>query len=50
MIIIYFTQSAKKYENLLLMQDFDIWLSLRYNLEIKVIQLNNKINYIKTKE
>lgn len=50
MAIIYFTQLAKKNENLLLMQDFVTWLVLQYNLEFKVIRSNNEMSSIKTKK
>ena len=50
MTIIYFTQSAKENENLLLIQDFVAWLALQYNLEVNIIQSDNKINYMKRKE
>ena len=50
MAITYFTQSAKEDENLPLVQDFVTWLALRYNLEVKIIQLDNEMNSIKTKE
>ena len=46
MAITYFTQSAKKNKNLLLMQDFVTWLILQYNFEVKVIYSNNEINCI----
>ena len=32
------------------MQDFVIWLALRYNLEVKVIRSENEMSCIKTKE
>ena len=50
MAITYFIQSAKEDKNLLLTKDFLTWLALRYNLEIKVIQSNNKMNRIKTRD
>ena len=50
MAISYLTQSAKKDENLLLVQDFVTWLALRYNLEVKIIRSVNEMNHIKTKE
>ena len=50
MAVMYFTQLAKKDENLFLMQDFVTWLMLQYNLEIKVIRLDNKMNRIKTRD
>ena len=49
MAITYFTQSVKKNKNLSLIQDFVTWLALRYNLEVKVIRSDNKMNRIKTK-
>lgn len=49
-VITYFNQSAKENENLSLIQDFVTWLALQYNLEVKIIQSVNKINYIKTKK
>ena len=48
--ITYFTQSAKEDKNLPLIQDFATWLVLWYNLEVKVIRSDNKMNCIKTKE
>ena len=50
MAVTYFTQSAKKDKNLFLTQDFVIWLALQYNLEVKVIQLDNEMNRIKTRD
>ena len=47
--VIYFTQSAKEDENLSSIQDFVTWLALHYNLEVKIIQSDHKINCIKTK-
>lgn len=32
------------------MQDFVTWLAIQYNLEVRVIQSNNTIKLIKTKE
>lgn len=49
MTITYFTQLAREDENLLLTQSFITWLALRYNLEVKIIRSDNKINWIKTK-
>ena len=49
MVITYFTQSAKEDKNLSLLQDFVTWLALRYNLEVKIISLDNEMNQIKTK-
>lgn len=37
MAIIYFTESPKEDENLPLTQDFVTWLTLRHDLEVKVI-------------
>lgn len=50
MAITYLTKSAKKDENFLLIQDFITWLALQYNVEFKIIQLDNKISCIKTKK
>lgn len=50
MIVIYFTQLSKEDKNLLLIQDFITWLALQYNLEVKIIQLDNEINCVKTKD
>ena len=50
MAITYFTQLVKEDKNLPLLQDFVTWLALRYNLEIKIIRLDNKINWIKTRD
>ena len=44
MAITYFTQSAREDENLLLTQGFVTWLVLHYNLEVKIIRSDNKIN------
>ena len=48
MAVTYFTQSAKESENLPLTQNLVNWLTKRYNLHIKVIRWDNKINRIKT--
>ena len=49
MAMTYFTQSSKESKNLLLVTDFVTFLALRYNLEVKVIHLDNKLNRIKTR-
>ncbi len=50
MAVNYFTQSAKKSHNLLLTQNLVNWLAKRYNLDVKVIRSDNKMNRIKTTE
>lgn len=50
MTVTYFTQSAKEDENLSLTQDFVTWLALQYNLEVKIIRSDNKMNRIKTRD
>ena len=49
MAMAYFTQTSKEDENLLLITDFIIFLALQYNLKVKVICSDNKLNRIKTK-
>ena len=44
MAITYFTQSAKESENLPLIQNLVNWFAKHYNLYIKVIRLDNKMN------
>ena len=44
MAVIYFTQSAKESENLLLTQNLINKLAKCYNLDIKVIRSDNEIN------
>ena len=48
MAVTYFTQSAKKSENLPLTQNLGNWLAKRYNLNVEIIRLDNKMNQIKT--
>ncbi len=50
MAVNYFTQSAKETENLPLTQNLVNWLTNRYNLDVKVIRLDNEMNGIKTTE
>ncbi len=50
MAVTYFTQSAKKSENLLLTQNLVNWLAKCYNLDVKVIRSYNEMNRIKTTE
>ena len=50
MAVIYFTQSVKESEILPLTQNLVNWLAKRYNLDVKVICLDNKMNRIKTTE
>lgn len=50
MVMIYFIQSLKKDEKLLLMQDCVTWLTFWYNLKVKIIWSYNRMKYIKTKE
>lgn len=50
MVSTYFTQSAREDKNLSLTQAFVIWLALRYNLEVKIIRSDNKMNRIKTRD
>ena len=50
MAVSYFTQSAKKSENLPLPQNLVKWLAKRYNLDVKVIRSDNKTNRIKKTE
>ena len=45
----YFTQSAKKNENLPLVKNFMNWLARRHNLDVKVIWTNNEMNRLKTR-
>ena len=45
----YFTQSSKENKNFLLVTNFVTFLALRYNLEVKVICLDNELNCIKTR-
>lgn len=47
MTIIYFMQLAKKCENLPFIRNFVNWFAKCYNLNIKVIYLDNKMNQIK---
>lgn len=48
MAITYFTKLAKKTENLFLIKNLVNWLARQYNLHVKVVRLNNKMNQIKT--
>ncbi len=48
MAVTYFMQSAKESQNLPLTQNFVNWLAKRYNLDVKVIRSDNKMNRIKT--
>lgn len=48
--VTYFTQLAKKDKNLSLTQDFMTWLALQYNFKVKIIQLDNEMNRIKTRK
>ena len=50
MAVTYFMQSAKESQNLPLTQNFVNWLAKRYNLDVKVIRSDNKMNRIKTTE
>ncbi len=50
MTVTYFTKSVKKRENLPLTQNLVNWLAKNYNLEVKVIRLDNELNWIKTSE
>ncbi len=50
MAVTYFTKSDKESENLPLSQNLVNWLAKRYNLDVKVISSDNKINQIKTTE
>ena len=49
MAMTYFTQTSKESENLPLVTDFVTFLALRYNLKVKVIRSDNKLNRIKTR-
>lgn len=49
MNIIYFSKLAKKKGNLSLIKNFVTKLELWYNFKVKIILLDNKIKYIKTK-
>ena len=50
MAVTYFTQSAKESENLPLTQNLVNWLAKLYNLDVKVIRLDNEMNRIKTRD
>lgn len=50
MAVTYFTQSLKEDKNLPLTQDFVIWVALQYNLKVKVIRSDNKMNRVKTRD
>lgn len=50
MAVSYFTQLAKKDKNLPITQDFVMWLTLQYNLEVKIICFDNEINQIKIRD
>ena len=49
MAMTYFTQSSKENENLPLITNFVTFLALRYNLEVKAICSDDKLNRIQTK-
>ena len=49
MAMTYFTQSSKEDKNLPLITDFVTFLALCYNLKVKVIRSDNKLNRIKTR-
>ena len=48
MAVTYFTQLSKESENLPLMQNFINWFLKQYNLDVKVIRSDNKMNLIET--
>ncbi len=50
MTVTYFTQSAKKSQNLLLTQNLVNWLAKLYNLDVKEIRSDNEMNRIKPTE
>lgn len=50
MAVVYFVESSREDENLPLVQDLVTWLSLRYNLDVKIVRSDNELNRIKTKE
>lgn len=48
MAVTYFTQLSKESENLPLTQNLVNWLSKQYNLDVKIIRSDNKMNRIET--